>query len=335
MATWTSKLGGKFPRELIEKLDAEHHRELQRLRKLPKNACCAECGEGNTTWASVNLGVFLCTRCSDVHRALGTHISKVKGCSGTYLWGPDEMARMREWGNALAAAHYSAAGAPMPEASASKEERVELCRRKYEELRWAAKDAVQQIASKVVPSVWLDATTAEAVAGACTEPRDAKVTSSTVAARPLPTPLRSSTSHRVPPVVADLINIDDATFDGLAEQVGNELSLPSGPKAPGVVAGPGVAATADALHAAPALARGTEEGGARSLDSFLEQCLTRTHADEAAASIGADTGVGRHPIGVGSSSCGGGVGRASPQSSRGEVNVSREDAWLWENFGSW
>ena len=31
-----------------------------------------------TRWASWNIGVFLCIRCGGLHRALGTHISKVK-----------------------------------------------------------------------------------------------------------------------------------------------------------------------------------------------------------------------------------------------------------------
>merc|ERR1719271_970503 len=69
---------------------------LKQLRSDPRNACCADCGRASNNWASVNLGVFLCDRCADVHRALGTHISKVKACSGSDLWGPDEITRMQE-----------------------------------------------------------------------------------------------------------------------------------------------------------------------------------------------------------------------------------------------
>jgi len=104
---------------------------LQQLRKQPANAVCAECGESDTCWASVNLGVFLCVRCSDVHRALGTHITKVKGCSGTYLWGPDEIEQMKQIGNAKAAERYGGATA-QSEPSATKERRLELCKSKYE-----------------------------------------------------------------------------------------------------------------------------------------------------------------------------------------------------------
>jgi len=144
---WTSKLGAKFPKAEIEALDTEHHRLLQRLRKEPCNAKCFECAEDSVAWASVNLGVFLCVRCADVHRALGTHLTKVKGCTGTYLWGPDEIARMQEVGNAVAAQLYCGGGAPTPAPSATKEERVELCRKKYELRLWAGPPAAATTAA--------------------------------------------------------------------------------------------------------------------------------------------------------------------------------------------
>jgi len=131
---WTSKLGTKYPMEEIQRLDREHHKILERLRKDPDNARCAECGENGTMWASVNLGVFVCTRCADVHRALGTHISKVKGCSGTYLWGKDELASMERLGNARVATLIGASrGAwPRPAPEATKEARMRLASEKYD-----------------------------------------------------------------------------------------------------------------------------------------------------------------------------------------------------------
>merc|ERR1711988_980359 len=74
-------------------------KELKRLRGLKGNTSCADCGRQDSSWASVSHGVFICVTCSDVHRSVGTHISKVKGCTGTYLWGPDEMKMMRSVGN--------------------------------------------------------------------------------------------------------------------------------------------------------------------------------------------------------------------------------------------
>eukprot|EP00746_Dinoflagellata_sp_MGD_P164364 gnl/MRDRNA2_/MRDRNA2_92955_c0_seq1.p1 gnl/MRDRNA2_/MRDRNA2_92955_c0~~gnl/MRDRNA2_/MRDRNA2_92955_c0_seq1.p1 ORF type:complete len:388 (+),score=69.34 gnl/MRDRNA2_/MRDRNA2_92955_c0_seq1:76-1239(+) len=127
MTMWRSKLGNTFPRAEIERLDAEHHRILKKLRSQPGNDKCAECGTKENTWSSVNLGVFLCVQCADVHRALGTHISKVKGCGGTYLWGPDEIAQMQSLGNGA----WGSRGAQI-NSSMGKQEQLRICRKKYE-----------------------------------------------------------------------------------------------------------------------------------------------------------------------------------------------------------
>lgn len=56
--------------------------ELKKLLNLAENRYCADCIGGGAaaraSWASINLGVFLCMRCAGAHRGLGTHISKVK-----------------------------------------------------------------------------------------------------------------------------------------------------------------------------------------------------------------------------------------------------------------
>ena len=100
--TWKSKLGNEYDEVTIMQNDAQAKVEIDRLRRLPANKICADCGRGPTVWASVNLGVFLCMTCGSHHRGIGTHISKPKGCTGTYLWGPDEIQRMRDVGNARA-----------------------------------------------------------------------------------------------------------------------------------------------------------------------------------------------------------------------------------------
>ena len=51
---------------------------FDRLLALPGNRFCADCGAKQPRWASTNLGVFVCIRCSGVHRNLGVHLSKVK-----------------------------------------------------------------------------------------------------------------------------------------------------------------------------------------------------------------------------------------------------------------
>jgi Arf-GAP/coiled-coil/ANK repeat/PH domain-containing protein len=42
------------------------------------NKLCADCGDLNPTWISINLGILICLECSGIHRSMGTHISKVR-----------------------------------------------------------------------------------------------------------------------------------------------------------------------------------------------------------------------------------------------------------------
>lgn len=110
----------------------------QALRRRPENARCADCGAKGTVWAIVNHGVFVCLRCASLHRSLGTHISVPKGCTGTYLWGADELARMRP-GNAAANAALGCDDARVPGVGpdCGDAELTRFLRDKYEKKRWA------------------------------------------------------------------------------------------------------------------------------------------------------------------------------------------------------
>ena len=135
-AMWTSKLGTNYSLDDIRRNDKKAHAELQRIRWRPDNSRCADCAATPTVWAIVNHGVFVCLRCASVHRSLGTHISKPKGCTGTYLWGPDELEAMRP-GNR--AANYALLGDSAPRLTpdvsdaALREHLID----KYEKKRWA------------------------------------------------------------------------------------------------------------------------------------------------------------------------------------------------------
>ncbi|KAJ3302166.1 hypothetical protein HDV03_005272 [Kappamyces sp. JEL0829] len=126
-----SKLGGVYDKAEILKHDRENHELLQSMYL---KTTCADCGAKSANWASCNLGIFLCVDCAQLHRGLGTHISKVKSCMGTYNWHPDEMERMTSIGNARSNAHYLALH---PQGTQPSGERsLQYLQDKYQHLRW-------------------------------------------------------------------------------------------------------------------------------------------------------------------------------------------------------
>ncbi|EPQ61165.1 ArfGap-domain-containing protein [Gloeophyllum trabeum ATCC 11539] len=111
-----------------------HARTLRELLKRPENKVCADCKRNDPRWASWNIGVFLCIRCSGIHRSMGTHISRVKSVD-LDIWTPEQMASVQKWGNRRANAYWEAhlkAGHVPPD------HKIEsFIRSKYETRRWA------------------------------------------------------------------------------------------------------------------------------------------------------------------------------------------------------
>jgi hypothetical protein len=104
--TSRSKFGKAYSMADIKASELAYTQELGAMRARQGNRFCADCGRKRSAWASVTCKVFLCIDCAQVHRAMGTHVSRVKNCLGTYLWHPDEMEEMRAGGNDWAAEAY-------------------------------------------------------------------------------------------------------------------------------------------------------------------------------------------------------------------------------------
>ncbi|GAO16325.1 hypothetical protein UVI_02017120 [Ustilaginoidea virens] len=84
-------------------------------------------------WASWNLGIFVCIRCSGIHRGMGTHISRVKSVD-LDAWTDEQVQSVLVWGNARANKYWEAKLAPGHAPSEAKIEN--FIRTKYELKRW-------------------------------------------------------------------------------------------------------------------------------------------------------------------------------------------------------
>ncbi|KAH7884100.1 hypothetical protein F5I97DRAFT_1813264 [Phlebopus sp. FC_14] len=105
---------------------------LRGLVKQPDSKLCADCK--HPRWASWNLGVFLCIRCSGIHRSMGTHISRVKSID-LDIWTPEQMESIQKWGNRRANLYWEA---HLKQGHIPPDHKIEsFIRSKYESRRWA------------------------------------------------------------------------------------------------------------------------------------------------------------------------------------------------------
>jgi hypothetical protein len=104
---------------------------------VPGNRTCADCSSSVVEWASMNLGLVVCIKCSGVHRGLGVHVSKVRSLN-LDQWDHLTVDFMLRQGNKKANCYYEAtlgtgahASVRKPPTNASKAERSEFIQQKY------------------------------------------------------------------------------------------------------------------------------------------------------------------------------------------------------------
>ncbi|KAI0602003.1 hypothetical protein F4775DRAFT_537915 [Biscogniauxia sp. FL1348] len=113
---------------------AKNQQTIKSLLKLEPNKICADCKRNkHPRWASWNLGVFICIRCSGIHRGMGTHISRVKSVD-LDSWTDEQLQSILRWGNARSNKYWESKLAAGHVPSEAKIEN--FIRTKYELKRW-------------------------------------------------------------------------------------------------------------------------------------------------------------------------------------------------------
>ncbi|XP_074582034.1 putative ADP-ribosylation factor GTPase-activating protein AGD11 isoform X1 [Curcuma longa] len=119
-------------------------KRLELLMNQPSNRYCADCSSPDPKWVSLNLGVFICIKCSGVHRSLGVHISKILSAK-LDDWTDEQVDFIIEaGGNATVNMSYEAflpENIRKPRPDSSIKERSDFIRRKYEFQQFASSNA--------------------------------------------------------------------------------------------------------------------------------------------------------------------------------------------------
>ncbi|XP_029635615.1 arf-GAP with SH3 domain, ANK repeat and PH domain-containing protein 2 isoform X4 [Octopus sinensis] len=112
---------------------------IERVKQLPGNKTCCDCGAPDPEWLSTNLGILICLECCGIHREVGVHISRTQSIVIDEL-GTSQLLLARAVGNSnfndIMEAKLAFDTSLKPKATSGMNKRREFIKAKYEQHKY-------------------------------------------------------------------------------------------------------------------------------------------------------------------------------------------------------